>query len=243
MNTGHKIVVTGGTRGLGLAMVETLARAGHGVIAVARTESTELAALRRAHEGAVHFQSWDLARIATLGELARTLRQAHGAIWGLVNNAGIGTAGVLSTLAEGKIEELIRLNVTSPIVLTKYLVRPMMTARAGRVVNVSSIVASTGYVGLSAYGATKAALIGFTHSLARELGSLGITVNAVAPGFVATEMTHGLDDAQLDQVARRSALKRMASAQDVANTVEFLIGNKAASITGTVMTVDAGNTA
>ena len=243
MNTGHRIIVTGGSRGLGLAMVETLARAGHGVIAVARKESAELAALRAAHQGAVHFQAWDLGNIATLGDLARTLREAHGAIYGLVNNAGIGTAGVLSTLAEGKIEELIRLNVTSPIMLTKYLVRPMMTARAGRVVNVSSIVASTGYVGLSAYGATKAALVGFTHSMARELGSLGITVNAIAPGFTATEMTRGLEHAQLEQIARRSALKRTATAQDVANTVEFLMSDKAANITGTVLTVDAGNTA
>jgi 3-oxoacyl-[acyl-carrier protein] reductase len=119
----------------------------------------------------------------------------------------------------------------------------MMTERAGRIVNVSSIVASTGHTGLSAYSATKAAIVGFTHSLARELGSLGITVNAVAPGFVATEMTHGLDPGQLEQIARRCALKRMATAQDVAYTVEFLMSDKAGNITGTVLTVDAGNTA
>lgn len=243
MTAPQKVVVTGGSRGLGLAMVETLARAGYGVIAVARTESAELAALKAAHEGAVHFQPWDLSEIATLAQLAKTLRETHGAIWGLVNNAGIGTAGVLSTLGDAKIEQLTRLNVTSPITLTKYLVRPMMTQRAGRVINLSSIVASTGYVGLSAYAATKAALIGFTHSLARELGSLGITVNAVAPGFVATEMTHGLEAAQLEQIARRSALRRMATAQDVANTVAFLMSDKACNITGTVLTVDAGNTA
>jgi 3-oxoacyl-[acyl-carrier protein] reductase len=238
-----KVVITGGSRGLGFAMVETLARAGHEVIAIARAESAELATLRAAHRSTVHFQAWDLANIVSLAGLAKVLRETHGAIHGLVNNAGIGTAGVLSTLADNKIEELVRLNVTSPITLTKYLVRPMMTQRAGRIVNVSSIVASTGYTGLSAYGATKAALIGFTHSLAREVGSLGITVNAIAPGFVATEMTHGLEAAQLEQIARRSALKRMATAQDVANTVEFLISDKAANITGTVLTVDAGNTA
>jgi 3-oxoacyl-[acyl-carrier protein] reductase len=238
-----KVVITGGSRGLGFAMVETLARAGHEVIAIARTESAELATLRAAHRSTVHFHAWDLSNIVSLAGLAKVLRETHGAIHGLVNNAGIGTAGVLSTLADNKIEELVRLNVTSPITLTKYLVRPMMTQRAGRIVNVSSIVASTGYTGLSAYGATKAALIGFTHSLAREVGSLGITVNAIAPGFVATEMTHGLEAAQLEQIARRSALKRMATAQDVANTVEFLISDKAANITGTVLTVDAGNTA
>jgi len=242
MSAMRTVVVTGGSRGLGLAMVETLARAGFGVIALARKESAELAALRAAHKDTIHFHAADLSDIAGLAGVAKALR-AHGTIWGLVNNAGIGTAGVLSTLPDGKIEELVRLNVTSPITLTKYLVRPMMTQRAGRIVNVSSIVASTGYVGLSAYGATKAALVGFTHSLARELGSLGITVNAVAPGFVATEMTHGLEPAQLEQIARRSALKRMPTAQDVADTVGFLMSDKAANITGTVLTVDAGNTA
>src|SRR5262249_30122929 len=127
------------------------------------------------HEGRLHFHAWDLADIASLGDLAKSLRKNHAAIWGLVNNAGIGTAGVLSTLPDGKIEELIRLNVTSPITLTKYLVRPMMSAKQGRIINVASIVAGTGYSGLSVYGASKAALVGFTHSLARELGPLGIT--------------------------------------------------------------------
>ena len=237
------VIVTGASRGLGLAMAGTLARAGYAVAAVARKESAELAKLQAEHSGRVRFQPWDLSDIASLGELAKTLRSTQGPIWGLVNNAGIGTAGVLSTLPDGKIEELVRLNVTSPITLTKYLVRPMMTARAGRIVNVASIVASTGYTGLSVYGATKAALVGFTHSLAREVGQLGITVNAVAPGFVLTEMTHGLDEALREQVENRSALRRLASAQDVADTVEFLMGDKAASITGTVLTVDAGNTA
>jgi 3-oxoacyl-[acyl-carrier protein] reductase len=138
---------------------------------------------------------------------------------------------------------VIRMNVTSPLTLTKYLVRPMMTARAGRVVNVSSIVSTTGYSGLAAYGASKAALIGFTRSLARELGSLGITVNAVAPGFVDTEMTHDLDDKQRAQISRRSALRRLAGAEDVAAAVDFLLGDSASNITGTVMTVDAGSTA
>jgi 3-oxoacyl-[acyl-carrier protein] reductase len=238
------VVVTGASRGLGLAMATCLVEAGYGVIAVARKESAELAKLAAGHKGKLHFQAWNLAETASLGELARTLRKAHGgALWGLVNNAGIGTAGVLATLPDSKIDELVRLNVVSPITLTKYLVRPMMTAKAGRVVNVASIVAGTGYSGLSVYGATKAALVGFTHSLARELGPLGITVNAVAPGFVATEMTHGLDEAHRAQIARRSALKRMAGADDVANTVEFLMGDKAGNITGTVLTVDAGNTA
>jgi 3-oxoacyl-[acyl-carrier protein] reductase len=119
----------------------------------------------------------------------------------------------------------------------------MMSERCGRVVNVASIIGFTGYSGLSVYGATKASMIGFTRSLAREVGQLGVTVNAVAPGFVATDMTQSLDDEQRAQVARRSALRRLPEVDDVASTVAFLLGDGAKNITGTVMTVDAGSTA
>jgi 3-oxoacyl-[acyl-carrier protein] reductase len=118
-----------------------------------------------------------------------------------------------------------------------------MTERTGRIVNISSIVASTGYTGLSVYSATKASLVGFTKSLARELGQLGITVNAVAPGFVDTAMTDELSAEQRGQIARRSALKRMVDPDDVARSVEFLLGSAGRNITGIVLTVDAGNTA
>src|SRR5208282_3161070 len=126
-------------------------------------------------------------------------------IYGLVNNAGISFEGVLALMPNSKIEQLVRVNTLSPIVLTKYVVRSMVADGGGRVVNVSSILGSTGYSGLSVYGATKASLLGFTRSLAREVGRVGILVNAVAPGFVETEMTQGLDDAQREQIMRRSA--------------------------------------
>ena len=142
-----------------------------------------------------------------------------------------------------QIERLIRVNTLSPIVLTKYVVRHMMADGGGRVVNVASIVGFTGYSGLSVYSATKASLIGFTRSLAREVGRLGVNVNAVAPGFLDTEMTQGMDGERREQVARRSALRRFPEVDDVADAVEFLLGSKAKSITGTVLTVDAGNTA
>ena len=129
------------------------------------------------------------------------------------------------------------------MILTKYVVRSMMAHGGGRVVNVSSIIGSTGYSGLAVYGATKASLLGFTRSLAREVGRLGIHVNAVAPGFVETQMTEGLDDAQREQIMRRSALKRLTDPADVAAAVEYLLSDKARSVTGTVLTVDAGNTA
>ncbi len=141
------------------------------------------------------------------------------------------------------IQRLIQLNTVAPILLSKYVVRSMMSQREGRIINIASIVASTGYSGLSVYSATKASLIGFTRSLAGEVGQLGITVNAIAPGFIATEMTHELDESQRLKIARRSALKRMADPIDVARSVEFLLGDAGRNMTGTTLTVDAGNTA
>src|SRR5439155_19352214 len=127
--------------------------------------------------------------------------------------------------------------------LTKYVVRHMMADGDGRVVNVSSIIGFTGYSGLSVYAATKASMIGFTRSLAREVGRLGINVNAIAPGFMDTDMTQRLEGERREQVARRSALRRLPDVEDVVDAVEFLLGDKAKSITGTVLTVDAGTTA
>ena len=239
----RNVVVTGGSRGLGLAIAQGAADSGFRAIALARTEGDALREAIAARPDMLHFWPCDLLDIGSFPALARGLRERFGPVYGLVNNAGIGTAGILSTMPDAAIEQVIRMNVTSPVTLTKYLVRPMMTARCGRIVNVSSIVSSTGYSGLAAYGASKAALLGFTRSLARELGPLGITVNAVAPGFVDTEMTHDLDDKQRAQIMRRSALRRLAGAGDVAAAVGFLLGDGAANVTGTVMTVDAGGTA
>ena len=160
-----------------------------------------------------------------------------------MNNAALGSDGALSLMHNSKIEQLVRLNTLSPIVLTKYVVRAMMTDGGGRIVNVASIVATTGYSGLSVYAATKASMVGFTRSLAREVGRMGVNVNAVAPGFLDTEMTRDLPDEGRAKVARRSALQRLATVDEVADAVEFLLSDKAASITGTVLTVDAGSTA
>ena len=146
-------------------------------------------------------------------------------------------------MPDDDIERLIRLNTLSPVLLTKYISRAMLADGQGRIVNIASIVASSGFSGLSVYSATKASLIGFTRSLARELGRIGITVNAVAPGFIATEMTHALSEADRERIARRSALQRLAEVEDVANAVEFLLGDGGRNISGTVMTIDAGGTA
>lgn len=243
----QNVIVTGGSRGLGLAMARTLAQADYRVIAIARKVTEELTAASRAAadggRGAIEFRACDLSELGGISALVKSLRADFGPLYGLINNAGLGTGGLLSTMRDQDIQRLIQLNTLSPILLSKYVVRSMMSQRDGRIVNIASIVASTGYTGLSVYSATKASLIGLTRSLAREVGQLGITVNAIAPGFIATEMTHALDEGALEKIARRSALKRMADPIDVARSVEFLLGDGGRSITGTVITVDAGNTA
>lgn len=241
------IVITGGSRGIGLAIARKLVATGYQVIAVARRAGDQLGMameeVGRGRGGSLHFRPADLADISALPDLARGLRKEFGALHGLVNNVGIGASGLLANMPDGRIEHLVRLNVLSPITLTKYLVRSMMADGGGRIVNLASIVGFAGFNGLAAYAATKAAMVGFTRSLAREVGPLGITVNAVAPGFIDTEMTHGLTEPQREQVVRRSALRRLAEVDDVANAVEFLLGNGGRNITGTVLTVDAGGTA
>jgi 3-oxoacyl-[acyl-carrier protein] reductase len=243
----RNVIVSGGTRGLGLSMVTSLAAAGYRCIALARSLSEDLskasAKAKAAGVGAIEFKACDLTDFSQMAPLVRGLRQDFGPIYGLVNNAGLGTSGLLVNMREPDIQRLILLNTASPIVLSKYVLRSMMLQKEGRIVNIASIVAATGYSGLSVYSATKASLIGFTHSLAREVGSLGITVNALAPGFIATEMTQELDESHRQQISRRSALKRMADPLDVARSVEFLLGDAGRNITGTTITIDAGNTA
>jgi 3-oxoacyl-[acyl-carrier protein] reductase len=246
-DTMRSVLVTGGSRGLGLAVCQRLAAAGDCVIAVARNKNKNLTAAmaqaERANRGALHFVPFDLGKIDEIPALVRSLRREFGPLFGLVNNAAIGTEGVLATMHNSKIEEQVRVNTLSPIMLTKYVVRGMMSAGAGRIVNIASIIGVTGYSGLSAYAASKASMLGFTRSLAREVGRLGICVNAVAPGFLATEMTQALTGEQREQVMRRSALRRLPEVEDVAAAVEYLLSDKARNITGTVLTVDAGATA
>jgi len=241
------VIVTGGSRGVGLAIARKLCAAGYQVVAIARNEDEQLpCSMRKERAGqqsSVIFKAFDLEDISSIPALVKQLRKEFGSIHALVNNAGLGTSGILATMHDNQIQRLIRLNTLSPILLTKYVVRSMMADGGGRIVNVASIVGFTGYSGLSIYSATKASIIGFTRSLAREVGPLGINVNAVAPGFLDTDMTESLSRPQREQVVRRSALQRLAEVDDVANAVDFLLSDKARNITGVVLPVDAGSTA
>ena len=243
MSDRKTVLVSGGSRGLGLAIAQKLVADGYNVIALARKPGDALDAAIKASSGNLHFIACDLSDLDAIPDMLRGVKDTHGALYGLVNNAGLGTEGLLSNMHNSDIEKLVRLNTLSPIILSKYALRGMMSAGVGRIVNISSIIGATGYSGLSVYGATKASLLGFTRSLAREVGRLGITVNAVAPGFIATDMTAGMSDDQRAKIANRSAMKRLADADDVANAVAYLMSDGARNVTGTTITVDAGNTA
>jgi len=243
----RNVLVTGGSRGIGLGIVRRLTAVGFRAIAVARKESDQLTAAMEEAEaknaGSLRFVPFDLADIEGIADLVKSVRKEFGPIYGLVNNAGTSAEGSLALMATSQMERLIRLNTLSPIEMTKNVLRSMMADGGGRIVNIASIVASTGYSGLAVYSATKASLVGFTRSLAREVGKMNVTVNAVAPGFVDTDMTQTLKDEQREQIVRRSALRRLVEVDDVASAVEFLLSDGAKNITGTVLTVDAGNTA
>lgn len=235
------VVVTGTSGGLGRAIASSAVADGFRVVGVAR-RLVDAAAVG-AGAGQYSHIEFDLGEIERLGDLVGEIVDRFGKPYALVNNAALGTDGLLPTMHNSDIERLIAVNVTSPIVLTKYVVRHMLSARRGRVVNVSSIVARTGYRGLAAYGATKAAMEGFTRSLARDLGPRKVTVNAIAPGFLSTEMTSGLGDQNLERIRKRSALGRFAEVDEVAAAVGYLLSDAGAGVTGSTITVDAGSTA
>ena len=237
------VIVTGVSRGLGLAIAQRLTRdGGYRVIGLSRTLSPSYENLMASAGDAVQFMSCDVGETEEIPALVSQIAKAHGPIWGLVNNAGIGTDGVLATMHKTDIESVLRVNLLAPITFAKYVSRTMLARRAGRIVNISSIIASTGFHGLSVYAASKAGLEGFTRSLSREVGKMGLTVNCVAPGYMETEMTGGLDDGKMASIRRRAPLGLPETA-DAAGAVAYLLGPDGARVTGTVLTVDGGSTA
>ena len=235
------VLLTGATRGLGLSIAEELTKEGYFVVACGRKATPELDKVLGEKNG--KFYPFDLGNTKGIHELVKKITDENGPLYALVNNAALGHDGVLATQHESQIDELIRVNLQAPILLAKYASRSMLLGGQGRIVQISSIIASTGFNGLAVYGATKAGLIGFTKSLARELGPAKITVNAVAPGYMETEMTKTLKDDKLEKVKRRSPMNKLADVRDVARAVIYLLSDDAKMITGTTITVDAGSTA
>lgn len=237
------VIVTGCGKGLGFATAKLLAENGYQVIGISRSETQEYQSLILNFPDSVFFYKYDFSDVKGISELTRLIIKKHGRPFGLVNNAAVGDDGVLATMHETDISKLIRINVEAPILLTKYLSRSMLLNGEGRIVNVGSIIGSTGFNGLSVYGATKSALGGFTKSLARELGKAQITVNTLAPGYMETNMTGGLVGDKLDKIKRRSCLGRLANVDDAAGAILYLLSDVASGVTGTTLTIDAGSTA
>lgn len=237
------VIVTGAGKGLGLALCHQLLNSNYKVIAVSRTLTEEIKKLVESYSDDFCFYKYDFSDTANISKLVKEITSAHGRPYGLINNAAIGNDGVLATMHESDISQIIKVNIEAPILFTKYVSRSMLLNRDGRIINVGSIIGSTGFNGLSVYGATKSALGGFTKSLARELGKANITVNTLAPGYMETNMTGDLKGDKLDKIKRRSCIGRLASVDDAAAAALYLLSPNAAGVTGTTLTVDAGSTA
>lgn len=236
------VVVTGVSRGLGLAIATRIAADGYKVVGMSRNTSDAYQDLMSRIPGQVEFQPLDLSDIDSIADVARETSKRSGPVYGLVNNAGVGLDGVLATMRQADIDFVFRTNLLGPITLTKHIMRSMLSRGEGRIVNVSSIVASSGFHGLSVYAATKAGLEGFTRSLSREAGKRNITVNCVAPGYMETDMMAGLPREKLESVRRRAPLG-LPHPEHVAAAISYLLKPEACTITGTVVTVDGGSSA
>lgn len=231
------VIVTGTTGDLGTSIAHLLLEQGYRVIGVARRKSASPKI--EAFEHYVH-RPFDLANLDGIPKLVLGITKEFGPVYGLVNNSALGLDSVLATMHARDIQAVLAVNLNAPIELSKHAIRGMLLAREGRIVNITSVVAQTGYRGLSVYAATKAGLEGLTKSLARELGKRGITVNNVAPGFMPTEMTSGLGEEQLNQIRRRTPIGRLVTTTEVAQSVGFLMSEHAAAITGQTISVDGG---
>jgi 3-oxoacyl-[acyl-carrier protein] reductase len=243
--SGRAVIVTGGSRGLGVGLVQAFLDAGDRVATCSRSRTAQIDAWAADPELAdrFHYEEFDLVDREAADAFVRGVAQRFGGLDVLVNNAGIAREGVLGLMQDPDLDTVVDLNIKATIRVTRAAVRRMLPQGSGRVINISSVVGISGYRGLAVYGASKAALDGFTRAMARELGARRITVNSVAPGYLRTEMSLGLDEQQLSQISRRTPLGRLGESADVAAAVLFLASEEANFVTGHVLVVDGGLTA
>jgi len=235
-------LVTGASRGIGLAIALELGRQGARVVGTATSAdgAQKIDAVLKENGVAGAGKVLDVTRPESVDALMQDLEKSGGAPSILVNNAGITRDGLMLRMSEEDWAAILNTNLTSVYRLSKACLRPMTKARKGRIISISSVVAATGNAGQANYAAAKAGIIGFTRSLAREVGSRNITVNAVAPGFIDTDMTRALTDAQRQGLLAQIPLGRLGAAEDIAHAVAFLASPHAAYITGTTLHVNGG---
>ncbi len=243
--SGRVVVITGGSRGLGAGIVQSYLDSGDRVATCARTRTDQVDkwANDPALEGRFIFHEVDLANREQSTDFVKAVVEAWDVIDILVNNAGVARDGILSLASDDDIDIVIDLNLKGTLHMCRVVGRRMLSRGSGSIVNISSIVGLSGYRGLAVYSSTKAAMDGMTRALARELGSRGITVNSVAPGYLRTEMSHGLDEGQLQQIIRRTPAGRLGEPSDIARIVQFLTAPENDYITGQVIVADGGLTA
>jgi 3-oxoacyl-[acyl-carrier protein] reductase len=236
------VVVTGGSRGLGAGIVQSFLDSGDQVATCARTATEQTEKWAADTGDRFLFVPADLSSSADAKAFIDAVVERWGRIDVLVNNAGVARDGILATVPDEDVDAVIDLNVKGTIYVTRLVSRRMLARGHGHIVNISSIVGRSGYRGLAVYSATKAALDGFTRALARELGSRGIVVNGIAPGYLRTEMSHGLDEEQLGQIVRRTPAGRLGEPSDVARAIQFLTDPANTYLTGQILVVDGGLT-
>jgi 3-oxoacyl-[acyl-carrier protein] reductase len=236
-------VITGGTRGIGLAVAKRLAADGYDVLLTYKGDAEAAAAAKDdlADSGRqVEVVAADISTADGAGQAIEVAMKSLGRLDVLINNAGITRDTLLMRMNDDDWDEVLTTNLKGAFLTSKAAIRPMLRQRSGRIVNVSSVVGQVGNAGQANYAAAKAGLIGFTKSLAKEVGSRGITVNAIAPGFIDTRMTAGLPDEMKAMLLERTPLSRFGTPEDVAGAVAFLVGPDASFITGHTLTVDGG---
>lgn len=233
------VVVTGSARGIGRVIAEQFARLNANVVISDLDEETMERAVSKIGGATVGFKA-DVAKAADIDRLFEKTVERFGRVDIVVNNAGITRDSVMIRMAEKDWDMVLDINLKGAFLVTKAAARIMMKQRYGRIVNISSVVGLKGNAGQANYAASKAGLIGLTKSSAKELASRGVTVNAVAPGFITTEMTEALSEAAKQQFLERMFLKRPGSPQDVAAAVLFFASDEASYITGQVLAVDGG---
>ena len=237
------VVISGGSRGLGETIAASFLLEQEYNIAVCSRSSSRFVESIQQDPGMKDrflFHNVDLADRGSITHFVTAIKERFGTVHILVNNAGIALDGVLALQRDEAVDQMIDVNLRGTIAITKTCVREMLINRWGRIVTITSIVGSSGFRGLSVYSLTKAGLDGFTRSLARELGDRGITVNSVAPGFLETEMTHGLSPQQRTQIVRRTPAGRLGRSADVTGIVKFLCSDAAEFVTGQTIFVDGG---